>query len=271
MIGTFLFYGEAMIKPRMVPVLFAAGLLMFLTGCADDAASDPDASGTPTAIATSPSATPDDEPSSTASASPTTAPADGPPALSTLTASPAGVGTLVMNQPIAAEPSGTAMAVWDPTYCVVDGRAEGDPGAGAWRSAYPTTTVPWTPEPVDALTVYTQNREQTTPLSSVIVWSPELATATGIHPGSTQAELESAYPTFESVTDKGRTDLYVVKDPDGIPGELWFEVANASFSEDAALNEAVEGTVLWFSVNASGDFEPYSLTETDSGGGLCQP
>jgi hypothetical protein len=176
-----------------------------------------------------------------------------------------------MGQPIATEPTATAMTVWDPAYCVTDSRPEGGPGAGAWRSAYPTTTVAWMQQPVDAFTVYTQDQAQDAPVNGLIAWSPELTTATGIHPGSTQAELESAYPSFASVTQKELTDIYVVKDPDGVPGELWFEVANSSYDEAMSASESVEGTVLWIDVWPTSNFAPYSLTETDSLGGPCAP
>lgn len=258
-----------MIKSRVVPVLLAVGLLLPLTSCAGGTASGSDASGTPTAIATSPSATPDAEPS--APSTPTAPPVDGPPALSSLTVSPAGIGTLAMNQPIATEPAATAMVVWNPSYCVTNSRPEGDPWAGAWVSTYPTAFVSTAPQPVDPFTVYTEDRLQASPLSGLIVWSPELSTATGIHPGSTRAELEAAYPSFASVTPKELTDVYVVRDPDGIPGELWFEVANGSYTEAAALTEPVADTVLWISVQPTSDFAPYSLTETDSLGSPCTP
>jgi hypothetical protein len=258
-------YRERMIKPRAVTVLLTAGLLVFLTGCAGGTASDSDA---PTASA-SPSAA--SHGGSSESASPTPTATNGPPALSTLTLTPAGVGSLTMNQPIPAEPAATAMTVWDPTYCVTDSRPEGDPWAGAWRAAYPTTTVPWTQQPTDAFTVYTQDRVKDAPLSGLIAWSPELTTATGIHPGSTLAELESAYPSFASVTQKELTDIYVVKDPDGVSGELWFEVANSAYGAAVSTSEPVEGTVLWIMVWPTSDFAPYSLTETDSLGGPCVP
>jgi hypothetical protein len=177
----------------------------------------------------------------------------------------------MMNQPIAAEPAATAMAVWDPTYCVTDGRPEGAPGAGAWKATYPTTTVPWVQEPAEAFVMYTQDQEQGSPLSGLFVVSPELSTATGVHSGSTRAELEAAYPSFDSTTNTELTDVYVVKDPDGIPGELWFEVANSSYGADAAVTEPVVDTVLWITVHPTSDFAPYSLTETDSGGSPCAP
>lgn len=176
-----------------------------------------------------------------------------------------------MNQPIAADPAMTAMAVWDPAYCVTEGRAEGDPGAGAWKANYPTTAVPWSQESTEVFSVHTQDQQQGAPLSGLIVWSPDLATPTGIHPGSTRAELEAAYPSFASVTNKELTDVYVVKDPDGVPGELWFEVANSSYGAAAASPEPVEGTVLWIQVSPTSDFAPSSLTETDSGGSPCGP
>lgn len=267
-----------MIKSRVVPVLLAAGLLLPLTGCVGGTASGSDASGTPTAIATSPSSSPSGDavqpssPSAQASDAPeATPPASGPPALSSLTVSPAGIGTLAMNQPIPTEPTATAIAAWDPTFCVTDDRPEGDPTAGAWLSTYPTTAVPWAQQPVEAFSMYTEDRVQTAPLSGLIVWSPELSTATGIHPGSTRAELEAAYPSFASVTQKQLTDVYVVKDPDGIPGELWFEVANSSFGEISKLSTEVTDTVVWVDLWPTSDFAPYSLTETDTLGASCVP
>jgi hypothetical protein len=278
-----------MMMPRTVFVLLAAGLVLAISGCVDGGTSDSGANGTPTATssasqspaAATESAEPSLPSSSPAGAEPTappatetsapTQPAAGPPALSTLIVSPAGIGSLVMGQPIAAESPATAMATWDPAYCATDARPAGDPGAGAWRSAYSTTTVPWAPQPIDAFTVYVVDQVQEAALNGITVWSPELATASGIHPGSTREELEAAYPAFASVTPKGLTDVYVVKDPDAIPGELWFEVANSGYAEAVAATTPIEGLVLWIAVHPTSDSAPYSLTETDSLGGPCAP
>jgi hypothetical protein len=65
------------------------------------------------------------------------------------------------------------------------------------------------------------------------------------------------------------TTIYVVRDPDGGTGELWFEVAKANYAPDAFPSSIVD-KVLWVVVMPGG-FAPYSLTETDSGGSPCVP
>jgi hypothetical protein len=85
-------------------------------------------------------------------------------------------------------------------------------------------------------------------------------------------ELEAACPSFTSVTPRELTDVSMVKDPDGTPGERWFEVATGSYGEAASVSESIEGTtVVWVNVHPTSGFAPYSLTETDSLGGGCVP
>jgi hypothetical protein len=255
-----------MTKSTVVTILLASSLVLALSGCADDSvpSSNSSVGGTPSSSAAAPTITPSAGPTSSDAPA-----ADAPPALSELVVTATGIGPLTMGEPIPSPTDSRSLATYDPAFCATEDRPVGDPWAGAWRPSYPTTPVDWAPRPVDAFTVHTEEAIQDSAISSIGVWSPELATAAGIHPGSTRTELEVAYPSFASVTEAELTDIYVVRDPAGSTGELWFEVANASYATDVFPSSIVD-LVLWVVVMPGGN-APYSLTETDSGGGPCVP
>lgn len=248
--------------------LLASALVLALTGCADDSvpSSDSSVGGTPTSSAATPTNTPSAGPSSSDIATPAT---DAPPALSELVVTATGIGPLTMGEPVPSPTDSRSLATYDPAFCAREDRPVGDPWAGAWRPSYPTETVEWAPRPVDAFTVYTEEAVEDEAISSLIVWSPQLATAAGIHPGSTRAELELAYPSSASDTEGPMTTIYVVRDPDGGTSELWFEVATSNYAPDVFPPSIVD-KVLWVVVMPGGN-APYSLTETDNGGGPCVP
>jgi hypothetical protein len=255
------------IKSAAASLLLIGALLASVTGCAPDASTAADSSSSPTA--TTPAATtPTSTPSVESTAGAVGEAEASPPNLSALVVTASGIDSLVMGEPIPLKPETTALAVWDPEFCVTDSRPVGDPWAGAWLANYSTSTVDWAQTPVQAFTVYPAERMQDGVLSGFTVWSPELKTATGIHPGSTRAELESAYPSFISVTNKPTTDVYVLADPDGGTNEIWFEVATEAYAVDAELPSSIVGLVMWIQVVPTG-YAPYSLTETDSGGSAC--
>jgi hypothetical protein len=257
-----------MSRSSVLTVLLASSLLLAVTGCAGDTtpSNDSDASRKPTSAAASPEATPSASPSPTAVATTT---ADAPPELAALVVTVTGIAPLTVGEPVPSPPDSHSLATYDPSFCVREGRPVGDPWAGAWRPSYPTETVDWAPRPVDAFTVYTEDRSKDDVIGSLIVWSPQLATAAGIHPGSTREELELAYPSSATVTEGLMTSIYVVRDPAAGTGELWFEVAKANYAPDIFPSSIVD-TVLWIAVMPGGN-APYSLTETDSGGGPCVP
>jgi hypothetical protein len=257
-----------MSRSSVLAVLLASSLLLAATGCAGNTppSNDSGASGKPTSVAASPDATPSASASPTAVATPT---ADAPPDLAALVVTATGIAPLTVGEPVPSPPDSRSLATYDPSFCVREGRPVGDPWAGAWRPSYPTETVDWAPRPADAFTVYTEEAVEDAAISSLIVWSPQLATAAGIHPGSTRQELELAYPSSATVTEGQMTSIYVVRDPDGGTGELWFEVAKANYAPDA-LPSSIVDKVLWIVVMPGGN-AAYSLTETDSGGGPCVP
>jgi hypothetical protein len=248
------------IKSAAAYLLLVSALLASMTGCTTDATPAADSSST----ASAPPST--SSPSAETSADP--AAETVPPELASLVVTANGIGSLVMGEPIPALPESTALAVWDPEYCVTESRPVGDPWAGTWLANYPETTVEWSRTPVQPFTVTPEERVQDGPVIEFIVWTPELATAAGIHPGSTRAELEAAYPSFTSVTNAPMTDIYVLADPDGGTNELWFEVATEAYATNGQLPASIIDSVMWIHIMPSG-YAPYSLTESDSRGGVC--
>ena len=249
-------------------ILLAGVLSASVAGCSPDLVPSADSSteSTPAAGASPAASTPAVDPS----AGPALETASSPPDLATLVVTPDGIGSLVMGQPILALPEASALVLWDPDQCVREGRAVGDPSAGAWMANYGEGPVDWARTPVQAFTVYPENRVKDGVVDGFTVWSPELETASGIHPGSTRAELEAAYPSQTSVTHAPMTDVYVLPDPAGGTNALWFEVATEAYVANGQFPSSIVDSVLWIEI-MPGDAAPYSLTETDSGGGPCAP
>jgi hypothetical protein len=75
-------------------------------------------------------------------------------------------------------------------------------------------------------------------------WSSQISTATGIHAGSTVAEVKAAYPQPNYVLHNKLTDLYVI---DHGTGRMIIEVEGADGGD---LTKATIGKVLWISVQS---------------------
>lgn len=242
--------------------------MLLLSGCAgpssagggDPAAAAPDSSELSTAPA-APSDTPSDTSGETPSET-TGEPASEPPSetpVATGTPAPApseggaaqitdtGVGDLVVGKPVA----GGAFVAWDADACW-DGRgayvADGDDAVGA--KSFATTTVDY---------------KKSSPVDNIIVYSPSISTAEGIHPGSTRAELEAAYPDFSAVykTDKRdlTTDLYVLEND---VAQTVFEVVHAGSGD--GFNPAIKDeTVAWIIVEDA-SHKAHSIAGGDAAG-----
>ena len=169
-------------------------------------------------------------------------------ALSELVVSPAGVGPLLVGQPIAEEPEESAVVVWDPTGCITAGvpGVEGEPWTGLWRSAYEDAANP----DDRTFSVVTMGGVKDGPIARVVVYGDELATAEGVHVGSTVDDVLAAYPDATPEPDPIVSALYVV---DGETGSLSIEVAIESPGAPDYWDPEQIGTVVWMVVFDASD------------------
>jgi hypothetical protein len=193
-----------------------------LAGCAD--------SGTP--IAASPSAPPPVVESPTPTPTPTSTPE---PALPALLVAPDGVGYLTIGAPVPTDVAEPIVA-WDAKACVEQnssGKAEYD---GAW---YPAPgygkygTKGWA--------IFTNGKSGN--VTGIWVFDHSMSTAAGIHPGSTETELLTAYPDLEVTTDNGFSRMYELR---GASGHLVFEVPYDK-KQWGETSESLK-TVIWMTV-----------------------
>lgn len=185
--------------------------------------------GAPSEVASSaPAVTPTESaPPETASPSPSPSPAVVD--CSTEGIVPGRLGCLDTNLPVAGNP-GEAMLTWEPDYCAVgDGR-------------YRVTAAP------DLVGIGGDGDGE---IGRIDVYDPTITTATGIHVGSTAAEVAVAYPSNPAETAFSGTQLVVIAGDEGfVTIELadgWgadpWTVANIRiYAADQTANVPVYGT-----------------------------
>jgi hypothetical protein len=225
--------------PAMAALMMSA---LVLAGCS------------PTGSTSGPSPTPTPVPSASASPDPSPTPSpspSGPPALAELVASPEGVGSLVLGEPL--DPS---LATWDRTACLaedMDQPVADDQTYGAFVPNYPMAIqtagdryprFPFEPH---------HGPDKT--LNWIRVRSAEIRTAAGVGIGSSDAEVRAAYPDAAVVDAEGAT-VYGI---DGRRGRLVLEVTKEPMAEVAPL-----GTVWEMRVDPL-DYPLTSLALGDAG------
>jgi hypothetical protein len=227
---------------RLGALAVGATLALLIAGCAS---TDGGPRSTPSASAQSSSAL--SSPAATASE----------PSLSSLVASPDGLGYLAPGVAVPAVPGATAILDFDPTKCVTasSGLAAGSPGAGAWVPRYPDAlTYAGSGIPFDVGAV----GSRTDPIALIEIWSPEITTAKGVGDGSTPAQLEAAYGSALTVDHADNSDVYVLS---GARAKLLFEVAKAG----AGLPVEETGTVVWMRIVPLGDTQLHIANSDASG------
>jgi len=219
--------------------LAVAGVLA-LAGCTADAT--PTGSSAPPVA--EPSVTPTPEPSS--------------PAVDDIVITADGIDYLVVGAAVPAQDESTAIATYDPTYCNVlngDDREPGTPGAGAWRSVDGKDD--------QAFSIKTADFSRDGKITSITLFTDDIATESGIRQGATVEELLAAYPEFDEVVDTGLSTIYVIN---GEAGKLLFEVAIEG-DEQPTYWDYLPGainTVVWIRSVPQVDTERLSLVATDT-------
>lgn len=217
---------------RLAPTL-AVVIVLALAGCT------PATPATDAATSAPPVATPTTTPGATTPAG------DGKPALADLVVSPAGVGPILVGQPVPAESDDTAVFVWDDKGCESRG-IEGVPG-GLWVSTYPKSSYFGADDrgPFDVATV---DAKQDGAVNYLAVWSADLKTEAGIAAGATVDELKAAYPSFDETKKFKLATVYAI---DGPTGRLFIEVGHKVADLPDYWEDQVN-TVLWMSVVPAG-------------------
>ena len=182
-----------MVRSRLTFVVLASVAALALTGCAPAAHS-----AAPTHSASSTPSTPTPTPGSSA-----LAPAQ-------LVVSADGVGPVVVGEPVSARAALQASIVFNVHHCGLP------PGANYpdWEST--NLDIPW-------LSLGIAGTTASDVIDAIEVESPEIATAAGVHVGSSLADLVAAYPTFSSFIRGNGSDLYILR---GTDGQLAIEVTS---------------------------------------------
>ncbi|HEY2642422.1 MAG TPA: hypothetical protein VGI56_01595 [Galbitalea sp.] len=167
--------------------------------------------------------TPQPIPSAAPSPTPTTV------ELSQLTLTPAGLTDLDVGKPV---PADNRLVKYSPTRC---------PTSGGWLTLYPQDTNDSSGQPLDPFDVVTEHGNATSDVTTVFVWSKQIATPEGIRVGSTQAQVLAAYPNAKHSVSYA-TDVYAVPSS---AGTLVIEVAGHNSFAKGEWPTSELGTVVW--------------------------
>jgi hypothetical protein len=247
---------SSVIRFRVGVSVIAAVVALSLAGCtATINTATPTNSAAPS-VAPSVAPTVADTPSATPTATPTPTPTPTPtkPTLDSLVASPDGLGSLVIGQPVPAVPPTIALAVFNSDHC----NRPGEAGDAGWDSTYPNKSFSMTTKPVTA----------TGKVSLILINTTRIATASGIRKGSTRAQVVAAYGASARIVHAGASDIYVVK---GAHGQIAFDVARqVTFGSKKTPYwstkevDHVQTVTIW-QLGAT----PVSFIGTDGGPGSC--
>ena len=189
---------------------------------------EPTPTPTPTAKPTSPA---EPEPAEPTSAEPTTGP-------TALVVSTAGLGPLTVGLPPETNP-GAALIALDPQACSEDAMWSGEGDPGRWSATTEPEMLDGWPRPLFRVAA-----------ADVVEWidvvSPTLATESGIHVGSTAADLLAAYPDLVEGTAGPVSRVWWVTDD---AGTLVFETQD---DRDGLQPTGTPETVILMRVLAPG-------------------
>jgi hypothetical protein len=217
--------------------------LAALAGCTPTA---PVAIPTPFVTTTPvPVVTPTVTPTPTPTAKPTK------PRLASFAVSADGIGPLVIGKPVAPDPTGFQLVTFSSNLC---GAGNVVPG---WISNFSGRSF----------NINTKPSSPAGTVSLILVRSPKLATATGIHIGSTLDQLKAAYGQFDKEITQPSTTLYVIK---GTHGQLVFEVARQiTFGSGTPYWDADQVDTVQFMSIWTLSAKPTAFSGTDGGPGSC--
>lgn len=237
---------------RTVLAVITVATTLCVTGCgsSDDAATRPSnrtASAPPTGSSTDVEASAP-EPS-----------VDPHPPVDALVVSTSGLGPLTIGLPPESNP-GAPMIVYRPDECV--GMVAGDQGRGPgrWVADYP----PYTDSDGNAKPQFWVDVNEESGVYWIDVQDPAIPTTTGIHIGSTLAELQAAYPDLVEGTPGPVSQPWWVSDD---AGTLVFEV------QDDSQELQPPGTppiVVLIHVQASGTDPDWTSANSDLVAGGCE-
>jgi hypothetical protein len=161
--------------------------------------------------------------------SPNTSPTPTVVALSNLKLSPGGLAGLEVGQRI---PAKSQFVTYSPTRC---------PTSGGWLTLYPQDSNDSSGQPLDPFDVVTEQGAKTGDVTTVFVWSKQIATSAGIRVGNSQAQVLAAYPSAKH-SESYATDVYAVASP---AGTLVIEVAGHNSFARGEWPSSELGTVVW--------------------------
>lgn len=229
---------------RAVVVAVSVSLVAALTACAGPAPQTAESSSTASSAASAP------PPSPVATASSPSPSPTPTPTTPQLYVTSEGIGELRMGKPV---PPGAALVKWDATAC-------GAPGSGAWLAPKITDTN----NRDRAFDTLVDGGVKNGKIVGFVVWSPSVATKSGIRVGDSRAKLEATFPKFDAtISDKkGLTDLYALK---GTAGTVIFEVIPERQKDYWGTDYGKPETIVWIRV-VPADHKVDSIAGGDTGG-----
>ena len=171
------------------------------------------------------------------------------PPFDSLVIAPEGLGPLH----IGAATTATDMLTHMPQYCQIesddDGFADGDPAADRWLASYAGD---------DTFDVAVIDGK----VAGIAPASPSLRTATGIHLGSTAAELHTAYPGLKQGVNNGTSRTEYIERNGHM---LSFEILNPNTDYEPTLSNRI----VYITIRAVDGNPPPTVYATDGGIGSC--
>jgi hypothetical protein len=154
-----------------------------------------------------------------------------PPPVSKLVVSPDGIAGLAVGHPVAS----SNLVSYGEHAC---------PKSGGWLPRYSQDATNSSGQQLDPFDVDTKGARRGAPITDEFVWSKSIATAKGIHVGSSLAQVMAAYPRG-TATSAYSTVVYAVP---GAAGKLLIEVARRNDDAAGEWPAATLGTVVWMHV-----------------------